>query len=79
MEEKIRQCFENLGFMVDESEEQNFNLSDYVTDSLSYISLIVELEQSFDIEIPDDYLMQGKLETFQDICNMITTLSGDNA
>jgi acyl carrier protein len=37
--------------------------------------LLVELEQMFDIEIPDDYLMQGRLETYQDICNMIEELS----
>jgi acyl carrier protein len=70
---KVRQCFENLGIIIDNNED-NFVLSDYITDSRMFISLLVELEQMLNINIPDDFLVQDRLVTYQDLCNMIASL-----
>jgi acyl carrier protein len=72
MDEKIKQCFVNIGIITEGGD--NFLIADYVTDSVTYISLMVELEQMFGVEIPDDYLVQGRLETYQDVCNMVEEL-----
>jgi acyl carrier protein len=72
MNEKIKQCFENLGIIIDSDE--NFLITDYVAASIVYISLLVELENMFGVEIPDEYLVQGRLVTYQDLCNMMTDL-----
>jgi acyl carrier protein len=72
-EEKIIHCFKNLGVIVDGHD--NFLIGDYIEDSLTYTSFLVELEQMFVIDIPDEYLAQGRLETFEDIKNMVESLT----
>jgi acyl carrier protein len=72
--EKIKACFGNLGIIIDSDE--NFLIADYVADSVTYITLLTELEAQFDIEIPDEYLVQGRLMTYQDLYNMVSGLTG---
>ncbi|MBC8559264.1 acyl carrier protein [Fumia xinanensis] len=72
MREKITECFANIGFIVDPA--INFELSEYLEDSVSFIGLIVELENEFNIEIPDEYLTPDSMKTFEDVCNMVETL-----
>lgn len=76
MEENIRNrvigCFEALGIIVDG--DSNFELKEYVEDSLAFVLLISELESTFDIEIPDDFLIQDNLATFDDVVNMVSQL-----
>lgn len=40
-------------------------------DSLHYISIICEIENEFDIEIPDEILSENILSTFQDFLNLV--------
>lgn len=69
----IVDCFNNIGVLVD-SNLSNFNLREYITDSLSFVSLIIELEEKFDISIPDDYLGYDILETYLDIEHMVDSI-----
>lgn len=64
--ERILNCLLELG-IVFEQEENNFELTDYIEDSLTFISFVSELENEFDIEIPDEYLLQGVLGTLNDL------------
>ena len=73
--ERILNCLLELG-IVFEQEENNFELTDYIEDSLTFISFVSELENEFDIEIPDEYLLQGVLGTLNDLKNIITVLVG---
>ena len=73
--ERILNCLLELG-IVFEQEENNFELTDYIEDSLTFISFVSELENEFDIEIPDEYLLQGVLGTLNDLKNIITLLVG---
>ena len=72
MREKIVECFANIGYIIDPT--TNFELSDYLEDSVSFIGLIVELESSFNIEIPDEYLTDDSMKTFDDVCNVVESL-----
>lgn len=76
MRENIRDqvigCFEALGIIVDGN--SNFELKEYVEDSLAFVLLISELESAFDIEIPDDFLIQDHLTTFDDVVSMVSQL-----
>ena len=40
-------------------------------DSIEFVSMIVEIENEFNIEVPDEYLLIEKLNTFTQICDMI--------
>ena len=73
--ERILNCLLELGIDF-EQEENNFELTDYIEDSLTFISFVSELENEFDIEIPDEYLLQGVLGTLNDLKNIITLLVG---
>ena len=78
MRAKIMDCFKAIGIIVEETDD-NFRVDDYIQDSLTFISLIVELEDAFNIEIPDEYLAEGKLKTFDDIHNMLSEYSTMNS
>lgn len=78
IKEEIINCFSNLGIIVDD-EENNFYLSEYLVDSVAFISFLVELEQKFNIEISDEYLIQGRIESFEDVINIVEELTTANA
>ena len=70
--EKVVKCFANLGMIV--NEEDNFAILDYLVDSVQYISFILELEDAFDIAIPDEFLLKGNMNTVDDVCNVVLEL-----
>lgn len=76
VKEKIVECMNHMG-IVDFEEDANFRVDDYILDSVMFVSFIIELEQMFDIEIPDEYLVADRLQTFDDIYNMIESVTGE--
>lgn len=73
IEEKVLRSFENIGIFIEPDE--NILLADCVRDSITFISLMVEIEQNCSVNIPDEYFFDGRLVTYQDICNMVSELS----
>jgi acyl carrier protein len=69
MKSKLINCFENLGLFVEI--DKNFLLEDYINDSLTFISLIVEIESEFNVEIEDKYLDFSRLNNFEDLLLLI--------
>ena len=67
---KIVQALNNVGlfFTIEELEENT--IGELLPDSITYISFIVELEQAFDIEIPDEYLIPEKISSLEGIINL---------
>ena len=43
-------------------------------DSVQLISIIVEIESSFNIEIPDEYMLPEFLSSFEHVVNVVTEL-----
>lgn len=72
MFERIVKCFKNIGIIIDETE--NIKLTEYLTDSVMFISFLVELENEFNLEIPDEYLLPNKLTSLDDVGNMLLEL-----
>lgn len=73
MRQKLIRTFETCGIYLTENESQHI-----VLDSLQYVSLLVCIEEDFNIEIPDSYIEYNMLSTFQDYLEMIkTTLNGE--
>ena len=71
--EKLLQCFSNIGVFVDPKE--NSLPPDVIKDSLLFVSMIVEMEQEFDIEIPDEYLSGERLLSFRDLEELVELLA----
>lgn len=71
--DKLRECFERIGIIVDDLDEVT-ELMDIIEESVTFITFIVELEDVFEIEIPDEYLLPGKLVLIEDVLQMIDIL-----
>lgn len=61
MEKKILQAIKNSGVQIDEY-QGDLVLNDVLVDSLIFVSFFIEIEQLFDIEIPDEYYTQNLME-----------------
>ena len=76
IKQKVIECMNNIGVYILE-DETNFRIDDYIIDSIMFVSFIIELEQMFDVEIPDEYLVVQRLQTLDDVCEMIHTILKD--
>lgn len=72
----VKQAAANIGVFIDES-DLNGLISEYIFDSLMFVGFIVELENVFEISIPDEYLLDENL-TFKDILSIIEELKNKN-
>lgn len=75
MKDRIITCLNGIGIFVG-AEQDDLLLSELIQDSLTFITMIVELENTFKIEIPDEFLNFGSLQTLDDIVILIETLKG---
>ena len=60
----------NIGILIDDSDVEDLLLEDLITDSIAFISFIVELEEQLGVTIPDEYLNIESLGT----CNNLVLL-----
>lgn len=58
------------GIMID-SIEEDFDLQDFIQDSIQFISFIVSLEEKLNIEIPDEMLTFDEVVSFNNFCQRI--------
>ena len=56
---------------MEEADDMSGDLSDYLVDSLVFISFIIELEESFGIEFNDDIFSDDNFRTIDDLCDVI--------
>ncbi len=69
----IAAIFQNDGFDVDMIEYLDF-FDDLGMDSVIFISMVVEIESYFNIEIPDEFLILDKFKNFTQIMSIIEEL-----
>lgn len=68
--EKVKDMFEENGLVIFPGEEEE----PLDLDSLRLISLVVAVENAFDIEVPDQYLSQTILTSYNDFCDLVSLL-----
>lgn len=66
----ITVIFQNTGFDADVIEELDF-VDDLGMDSVTFISIVIEIESYFDIQVPDDYLLINKFRSVARIMSII--------
>ena len=49
-------------------------IDDLGMDSINFVSLIIELEATFDVQIPDEWLLMEKFRTFSQIYSAVDVL-----
>lgn len=47
---------QNFGIFIFEDELEDFLISDYIPDSISFIQFIIAIEEEIDNKLPDDFL-----------------------
>lgn len=72
------EVFENNGIYIDPTEEDDINISNYILDSIQFISTIVAIEEKFDIEIPDDLLIIETFNSFNHLIDIISEISASD-
>lgn len=54
-EDKLKKALQNIGvYIAKEDFSMDLKIRDFIEDSLTFISFFVEIENLFDIEIPDE-------------------------
>ena len=75
VKKQIINCAERAGVSFDDSiNNEDFDLREYVADSLQFINFIIEIENEFNIEIPPYMLLFDNLTSINSFCYMINEL-----
>jgi len=75
VEERVLKSFERIGILIDDA---SLDIMEYIGDSLSFISSVMELEDEFQIRFPNDMLNYEVLGTVENLVNIIKTLLEEN-
>lgn len=78
MQEQLMKIIKNVLDDQNISINENDDLQVLGVDSIKFIRIIIEIEDTFDVEIPDEYLLFSQLNTLEKIKNMLNTLTGVN-
>lgn len=70
----IVKALEQIFIFIDLGESENVDLSNYIEDSLQFISFVVSLENIFSIEFPPELLLFENFRYTDDICTIISEL-----
>ena len=69
--EKLQEAFKNVGIIFTVLPDEDIDLQEYVEDSLQYITTIAEIENLFDIDLPDELLLFSSLSSFHSFSEAI--------
>ncbi|CAH2761094.1 acyl carrier protein [Erysipelothrix amsterdamensis] len=74
---KLLEILEDIKPNID-YETENQLVDKRILDSFSILTLVAELEDSFDIEIPYDEIKPNNFNTLKSMWEMVSRLSGEN-
>ena len=78
IQERLISICSDVGLMLTELEtESDVNLMDQIEDSLQFMNLIIAIEEGFQIEMPDEFLIWSDTLSFQALMELICKLSND--
>ena len=73
----IIKIIESLGVFAEDNADGTLLLENVIEDSIQFISFIIEIEQIFSVEIPDEYLIPERMNTINDVCSLVENLLSD--
>ena len=69
----ILQAFTNKGLVID---DEDIELKDYIPDSLTFVTLIIEIETILDMEFPNELLTFERLGTINSLTEALYEWKG---
>lgn len=78
--EIVIDCLENMGVIIDINQlnDQDINLTDLNIDSLAFVSFIVDLEETLNIIIPEEYLTLDVFKSLKGFIYLVESLVSEN-
>jgi len=74
----IFHAIEKVGIVGASGTETDVDLCEFIEDSITFITFIVELENEFQIEFPDDLLLLETISSLYGLCEIIESLVNTN-
>lgn len=72
--EKLLRVFQDVGINFTFNPDEDVDIQEYIGDSLQYITAIAEIENVFDIDLPDELLVFTALKSFYSFSEAIFEL-----
>lgn len=71
----VLEVLENMGIMLDDIEQtEDIDLTEYIIDSIQFVSFIIELERALDIVLPDNFLLIKNYGSLNTLCEALEEL-----
>ncbi len=78
VKEKMLKIINDIGIYIDRKEcDKDIDLAEYITDSLTFIMLLVEIEERFKVEITEDMLLLENIKSFNALAEKIYGLCSE--
>ncbi|MCL1794568.1 MAG: acyl carrier protein [Oscillospiraceae bacterium] len=74
----IEVILEEMGYLIFEKDGNDFDIRDYVGDSLQFIDFIVRIEEKLKFELSDDFLDYDLLSSANGFSNKVFSFLEDN-
>lgn len=74
MRDKILKILEENGVFIDNT-EVDFDITEYIEDSLQFINFIVTLEEELGINFPNEMISLDNLKSFNAFCEIILDIA----
>ncbi len=71
MLELLISVLEEMGYVILEKEGEDFSISDYISDSIQFISFIINIEDKIGVELTDDFLRYDIMHSAIGFANML--------
>lgn len=71
LREILIKILEEMGFIIFEKNDDDFDIGDYITDSIRFIQFIINIEQLIGLELPDDFLQFDVLASANGLANKL--------
>lgn len=72
MKNTVFDVLENMGIILDETEqEEDLDLTEYIVDSIQFISFIIELERVLNVVLPDNFLIFQNYHSLNALCGAL--------
>jgi len=71
--ERIIKCFSHVGVLLEDT-HVDIDINDYIEDSFMYIQFMVEVEQEFSIEFPDEVYTLDSVKSLNGLAEIVSEL-----
>ena len=74
----IIDVLEEMGYLIFEKEDEDFDISSYILDSLQFIDFIIRIEENLGKELSEDFLLYDLLLSAKGFSNKILGFLSEN-